>query len=69
MSRARDRTSNSAFLMLEAEATYARERHQLYRARAHASRPTNTSQLRRLKVRSERAEARLSRAKTVPCNN
>jgi CRISPR/Cas system-associated protein Csm6 len=56
-------------LRLQAEATYARERYQLYRARAHGSRPTDASRMRALKVAFQRAEARLRRAKSTPSNN
>lgn len=55
--------------MLEAEATYRRERYQLYRARTYSSRPSDPAELQLLKVASQRAEARLRRAKTVPGNN
>ena len=69
MSPARHRTSNPELVMLQAEATYTRERYQLYGARPYGSRPTDASRLQKLKVASQRAEARLRRAKTVPSNN
>ena len=56
-------------LRLEANARYARERFQLYRARIQGPRPTSPSRLRELEVTCKRAEARLRRAKTVPDNN
>jgi hypothetical protein len=48
---------------LEAEARYARERYQLYRARAYGPRPTNMARLRELQRIHEGAEARLRRAR------
>jgi hypothetical protein len=48
---------------LEAEDRYRRERHALYRAKVYGPRPTSTTRLRELKLASERAEARLSRAR------
>ena len=54
---------------LQADARYARERFQLYRARVHGSRATDPTRLRELERTCQRAEARLRRAKTVPENN
>lgn len=54
---------------LEADARYARERFQLYRARIQGPRPTSPARLRELKLTCQRAEARLRRAKTIPGNN
>lgn len=54
---------------LDAEARYARERWQLYRARTHGSRPTNPARLRELERECRRAEIRAHRAHTVPQNN
>jgi hypothetical protein len=48
---------------LEAEARYARERYQLYRAKAYGSRPTSMARLRELERIHEGAEARLRRAR------
>jgi hypothetical protein len=49
--------------ILEAEARYARERHQLYRAMAYGSRSTTASRLRELERASQLADARLRQAK------
>jgi hypothetical protein len=51
---------------LEAEARYARERYQLYRARTYGPRPTSMSRLRELQRIHEGAEARLARARRAP---
>lgn len=48
---------------LEAEARYARERYQLYRAQAYGPRLTSTGRLRVLERRSKLTQARLDRAK------
>ena len=48
---------------LEAEARYARERYDLYRARAYGPRPTSASRLRELQRMHETADARLRRAR------
>ena len=48
---------------LEAEARYARERYQLYRAKTYGPRPTNMNRLRELQRIHEGAEARLRRAR------
>jgi hypothetical protein len=48
---------------LEAEARYARERHQLYRAKAQGPRATSVGRLRELERESQRAQGRLDRAK------
>jgi len=48
---------------LEAEARYARERYQLYRARAYGPRPTSEARMRELQRVHEGAEARLKRAR------
>ena len=47
---------------LRAEARYARERRDLYRARAYAQRPTSPARLRELEQAAELAEARLRHA-------
>ena len=48
---------------LEAEARYARERYQLYRAKAYGPRPTSMARLRELQRIHEGAEDRLRRAR------
>ena len=48
---------------LEAEARYARERYELYRARAYGPRLTSAVRLRELERRSKLAESRLDRAR------
>jgi hypothetical protein len=48
---------------LEAEARYARERYDLYRAKAYGPRPTSMARLRELQRVHEGAEARLKRAR------
>ena len=42
-----------------AQAKYARERYQLYKAKAYGQRPTSPARLRELQRACERAEARL----------
>jgi hypothetical protein len=54
---------------LEAEARYARERYQLYRAKSYGPSATNPARLRELDGERVRAEARLRRARTVPEHN
>lgn len=44
---------------LKARAKYARERYQLYRARAHGQRPTSLARLQELQREAEQAAARL----------
>lgn len=48
---------------LEAEARYARERYELYRAKTYGPRPTSLARLRELQRIHEGAEARLRRAR------
>jgi len=48
---------------LEAEARFARERYDLYRAKTYGPRPTSTRRLRELQRIHEAADARLSRAR------
>ena len=48
---------------LEAEARYARERYDLYRAKTYGPRPTSPTRLRELQRIHEAAEARLRRAR------
>jgi hypothetical protein len=49
------------FLRLQAEARYARERYQLYKARTRGPKPTNPARLAELERISDRAEGRLRR--------
>jgi len=44
------------------QATYSRERYQLYQAKAYGTRPTSETRLRELRVACETAEARLRAA-------
>ena len=48
---------------LEAEARFARERHQIYRAKSYGPRPTSPSRLRELEKKANVAAARLDRAR------
>jgi len=48
---------------LEAEARYARERYDLYRARTYGPRPTSLARLRELERIHQGADARLQRAR------
>ena len=56
-------TGSPSIEALEAEARYARERYQLYRARTYGPRPTSMSRLRELQRIHEGAEERLARAR------
>jgi len=47
---------------LRAEARYARERYDLYRARAYGPRPTSAARLRELELAHRNAEERLQNA-------
>ena len=47
---------------LRADARYARERHELYRAKMYGSRPTSMTRLRELERVAEAAAARLHHA-------
>ena len=47
---------------LRAQAEYARQRYQLYKAKAYGQRPTSPARLRELQRACERAEARLHAA-------
>jgi hypothetical protein len=55
--------SNRRLAELEAEARYARERHQLYRAKAYGPRLTSPGRLRELERQSQFAQRRLDRAR------
>jgi hypothetical protein len=48
---------------LEAEARYARERVELYRAKMYGSRPTSMTRMRELERTAEGAQQRLERAR------
>lgn len=54
---------NLHLVALEAEARYARDRYQLYRAKAYGPRPTRFGRLRELERQSKLADSRLDRAK------
>jgi hypothetical protein len=54
---------NARLVTLEAEARYARERYQLYRAKAYGPRLTSAGRLRGLERTSKLADSRLDRAK------
>jgi hypothetical protein len=47
---------------LRAQAQYARQRYDLYKARAYGQRPTSPARLRELERASDQAQARLSAA-------
>ena len=49
---------------LRAQARHARQRYDLYKAKAYGSRPTSGSRMRELQRESEGAEARLRAAET-----
>jgi hypothetical protein len=55
--------ANARRANLEAEARYARERYELYKARAYGSRPTSAGRLRELERTSTLAQRRLDRAR------
>ncbi len=57
------------FALLEAAARHARERYQLYKAKAYGPRATSPSRLRELDRDRVRAETRLRRARTDPSHN
>jgi hypothetical protein len=50
---------------LRLEARYARERYDLYRAKAYGPRPTSSARLRALERAADAAEARLQRAQAA----
>ena len=56
-------TSEEALERLAAEARLARERYELYQAKAYGPRPTTLTRLRELQRSAEAAEARLAAAK------
>jgi hypothetical protein len=53
------------FLRIQAEARYARERYQLYKARTYGPRPTDPARMRDLERSCELAEQRLRAAKAA----
>jgi hypothetical protein len=57
------RAPNQGLVMLEAEGRYARERYQLYKAKAYGSRLTSAARLRELERSSKLAKGRLDRAR------
>ena len=57
------RRSRLRLVELEAEARHARERYQLYRAKAYGPRLTSAGRLRELERTSKLADGRLDRAK------
>ena len=50
---------------LRAQASYWREKHDLYRAKAYGPRPTSPARLRELERTAQAAEARLRRAEAA----
>jgi len=56
-----DDNRSPEFVRLQAEARYARERYQLYKARTHGPKPTNPARLAELERISDTAEGRLHR--------
>jgi hypothetical protein len=63
MSTTSDESLTPEFLRLQAEARHARERYQLYKARALGPRPTDPARLRELERTCLLAESRPRRAK------
>ena len=57
------KAASARLVELEAEERYARERYQLYKAKAYGSRLTSAGRLRELERRSMLAKMRLDRAK------
>jgi hypothetical protein len=62
-------TEGPEFLRLQAEARYARERYQLYKARTRGPKPTTPARLAELERVSDRAEGRLRRYADSPANS
>jgi hypothetical protein len=61
------KAANQRLVALEAEARYARERYQLYRARAYGPRrATSPARLRELERAWKLAESRLNRSRGTP---
>jgi hypothetical protein len=61
----RVRAEGRRLAQLEAEAKYARQRFDLYRAKVYGPRSSNPTQLRKLQEACKYAEARLERAKSA----
>ena len=59
------KAASQSLVMLEAEARYASERYQLYRAKAYGSRTTSPGRFRELERASRLATGRLNRAKAA----
>ena len=59
----RARIAQTQLRKLEAEATHARQRYDLYKARTYGPRPTEPGRLQELERLSELAESRLARAR------
>jgi hypothetical protein len=59
------RTASTSLIELEAEERYARERYQLYKAKAYGSRLTSAGRLRELERRSTLAKSWLDRARAA----
>jgi hypothetical protein len=59
------RAPDAGLVELEVEERYARERYQLYEAKAYGSRLTSARRLRELERRSMVAKARLDRARAA----
>jgi hypothetical protein len=59
------RAPDAGLVELEAEERYARERYQLYKARAYGSRLTSAGRLRELERRAKLAKRRLDRARAA----
>jgi hypothetical protein len=57
------KAAHARLVELEAEERYARERYQLYKARAYGSRLTSAGRLRELERSSKLAKRRLDRAR------
>jgi len=62
--RIRIRAESRRLAQLEAEASHARQRFDLYRAKVYGPRSSNPTQLRKLQEAAKYAEARLERAKS-----
>jgi hypothetical protein len=58
-----DKAPQARLIELEAEERYARERYQLYRAKAYGSRLTSATRLRELERNAKLATRRLDRAR------
>jgi hypothetical protein len=61
--RGAGKAADTGFVMLEAEERYARERYQLYKAKAYGPGLTSAARLRELERSSKLAKRRLDRAR------